>query len=442
MMGLFEAAWVIARRDFLATVYSRTFIIFLLMPVFLVGISLAAGQAGERADREAQQAEVALVTDSQTVAALQQGRQALVAGTSELSFPRLTVVAPAEHPDVQAQGLLADESAAYSAVFTGTLDHPVLTGPAKIDDYVGRRMTLILDQARARTALSGAHVVLPAPQFRRVLTAEAAGNLHSTRHFMARAAQFIVFTITLLLATMMVTNLIEEKSNKVIEVLAASVPLDSVFFGKLVAWLGVSLLGMALVDDRSRHPLPVHPCPRSLGGDHLGGARNRLADLHPARLALFHLQLHAARRDLPQRRRPGEQREGDPDHLDADHDPAGHVPAARGHCGQRDRRPIVLDRLHLPVELAIGDVGARHAVRIALAASGRARLAVPLGRDLRAGGGGDVPPDGDEIGRESLALPGASGEGLSGHAQAGAGPFCCQSSSLIPSQSRIQAKLP
>jgi ABC-2 type transport system permease protein len=246
MMGLFEAAWVIARRDFLATVYSRTFVIFLLMPLFLFGVAFAAGQAGQRSDQEAQQAQVALVTDSQTVAALQQAREALVAGTSELSFPRLSVVAPAEHPDAQAQALLADESAAYSAVLTGTLDRPVLTGPAKIDDYIGRRMTLILDQARSRAALAGARLALPAPAFQRVLTAEAAGNLHSVRHFMARSAQVIIFTITLLLATMMVTNLIEEKSNKVIEVLAASVPLDSVFFGKLVAWLGVSLLGITL----------------------------------------------------------------------------------------------------------------------------------------------------------------------------------------------------
>jgi ABC-2 type transport system permease protein len=246
MMGLFEAAWVIARRDFIATVYSRTFIIFLLMPVFLVGVAFAVGQTGDRADREAQQAQVALVTDSPTVAALQQSRDNLAASTSDLSFPRLIAVAPAEHPDIQARALLADESAAYSAVVTGTLDHPVLTGPAKIDDNVGRRMALVLDQARARMALSGAHVSLPAPEFQRVLTEEAAGNLHSVRHFMARSAQFLIFTITLLLATMMVTNLIEEKSNKVIEVLAASVPLDSVFFGKLVAWLGVSLLGMAL----------------------------------------------------------------------------------------------------------------------------------------------------------------------------------------------------
>jgi ABC-2 type transport system permease protein len=246
MMGLFEAAWVIARRDFIATVYSRTFIIFLLMPVFLFGVTFLAGQAGERADREAQQAQVALVTDSQTVAALQQAREALAASTSDLSFPRLIAVAPAEHPDIQARALLADESAAYSAVFTGTLDRPVLIGPAKIDDSVGRRMRLILDDAGTRSALSNAHITVAHPEFQRVLTEEAAGNLHSIRHLMARGVQLIIFMITVLLATMMVTNLIEEKSNKVIEILAASAPLDSVFIGKLIATLGVSLLGIGL----------------------------------------------------------------------------------------------------------------------------------------------------------------------------------------------------
>jgi ABC-2 type transport system permease protein len=70
--------------------------------------------------------------------------------------------------------------------------------------------------------------------------------LRDVRLGVARFGQFIVFFFTLLLATMLLSNLIEEKSNKVIEVLAASVPLDAVFFGKLLAMLGVSLIGIAL----------------------------------------------------------------------------------------------------------------------------------------------------------------------------------------------------
>jgi ABC-2 type transport system permease protein len=50
----------------------------------------------------------------------------------------------------------------------------------------------------------------------------------------------------MLLAGMVLSNLVEEKANKVIEVLAAAVPMDAVFLGKLVAMLGVSLVGIAV----------------------------------------------------------------------------------------------------------------------------------------------------------------------------------------------------
>ena len=47
MMGLFESAWVIARRDFVATVYSRSFILFLLAPLVLFVFVLFAAQMAE-----------------------------------------------------------------------------------------------------------------------------------------------------------------------------------------------------------------------------------------------------------------------------------------------------------------------------------------------------------------------------------------------------------
>ena len=45
---------------------------------------------------------------------------------------------------------------------------------------------------------------------------------------------------------MLLSQLIEEKSNKVIEVLAAAVPVDAIFVGKLFAMLAMSLLGIAV----------------------------------------------------------------------------------------------------------------------------------------------------------------------------------------------------
>ena len=45
---------------------------------------------------------------------------------------------------------------------------------------------------------------------------------------------------------MLLSQLIEEKSSKVIEVLAAAVPVDAIFLGKLFAMLAMSLVGIAV----------------------------------------------------------------------------------------------------------------------------------------------------------------------------------------------------
>jgi len=245
MMSVFEAAWVIARRDFVATVYSRSFILFLTIPLLMFGaIVLTSTALEERTSGSGPQ--VAVVADAATVEALAGARARLVAGTSQRSFPVLKAVAPAENMAVQAGRLLADNDASYSAVFSGTLDRPVLTGPAKMEDFVGRRMDLIINDARRVAALQAAGRPTELPAIGRVVTAQAAGNLQEIRRDIARSVQGVIFGITVMLATLLLSNLAEEKTNKVIEVLAASVPLDSVFLGKLLAMLGISFVGLAL----------------------------------------------------------------------------------------------------------------------------------------------------------------------------------------------------
>jgi ABC-2 type transport system permease protein len=246
MMGLFEASWVIARRDFIATVYSRSFIIFLLVPLIIFGAALAVGRLTDANERSASQPQVAVLADSSTVQALGAARAHLADGTDDRIFPILRPVAPAEHVEVQAQQLLADESAHYSAVFSGTLDHPVVTGPHKIDESVGTRMQIIVEEARAAEALARAGAAPPAVQIERVVTAQAAGNLQMVRRGIAQGSQLIIFMVTVMLATLLLSNMAEEKSNKVIEVLAAAVPLDAVFLGKLIAMLGISIVGLCL----------------------------------------------------------------------------------------------------------------------------------------------------------------------------------------------------
>jgi ABC-2 type transport system permease protein len=56
----------------------------------------------------------------------------------------------------------------------------------------------------------------------------------------------LLFLLTMLLAGMVLSNLVEEKANKVIEVLAAAIPMEAVFVGKLFAMLAVSLVGLTV----------------------------------------------------------------------------------------------------------------------------------------------------------------------------------------------------
>lgn len=246
MNNVLESALVIARRDFTATVFTRTFILFLLAPVLLFAFSMFVGQAAARSEVESTQPTVAVVADSATTSALSAARERIAAGTSQRALPRLRAVDPAENQTAQAQALLADQEAGYSAVLSGTLERPVLTSPARIDGGLGDEVRLIVEEARRTAALQEAGIALPPLSIARVTTFEAAGDLKLVRNVLARGGQFIIFFVTLFLATMLLSNLVEEKTNKVIEVLAAAVPLDSVFLGKLLAMLGISVVGLSV----------------------------------------------------------------------------------------------------------------------------------------------------------------------------------------------------
>ena len=244
MTNIMQAAWVIARRDFMATVHSRSFIFFMLTPILVIGFSIL--MAFVQTSTGDGPPKVAVVADSATVEALTASRARLASLTSGTAMPELVAVDPAEDVKAQARTLISDEERGLSAVFSGTLEQPILSGPERIDEFVGKRMTLVVEEAQRSRALTAGTANYQPVAIQRDITSEAAGNLREIRTGVARFGQFVIFFMTLLLATMLLSNLIEEKSNKVIEVLAASVPLDAVFVGKLIAMLGVSLIGIAL----------------------------------------------------------------------------------------------------------------------------------------------------------------------------------------------------
>ena len=131
------------------------------------------------------------------------------------------------------------KQADYAVVVTGNLGQPVVTGThLQIHQWDGQVKLL------AAMAMGKAPTAFPKIVERPLATTAAANRTDRIRT--AQASQLLLFLLMMLLAGMVLSNLVEEKANKVIEVLAAAIPMDAVFFGKLFAMLGVSFVGIAV----------------------------------------------------------------------------------------------------------------------------------------------------------------------------------------------------
>lgn len=232
-LSAIQAAWVIARRDFLAILFSRAFLFFLLGPLFPVAVGALAGSIGGKVEQTAQAHVVAL-------AMAPADNEAMVAAANAIG-PKLARSIPnfARRPPGDPRAILAEKGKPYTAVLSGTPSAPRLTGPQGAIDRWSGAVGLIAAQASGRSDIAFAPVATARIQ---VTTASA----RSDRIRTAQAGQLLLFLLTMLLAGMVLSNLVEEKANKIIEVLAAAIPMDAVFMGKLFAMLGVSFVGIAV----------------------------------------------------------------------------------------------------------------------------------------------------------------------------------------------------
>ena len=235
------SAFVIARRDFTATVMSKTFLLFLLGPLFPLAVGLGFGGLGETIRSNVEQPVVAVVASPADYAALDEARklmEPLLVGAPAIVLSR---AAPTADPAAQRKTLLAQEKPPVLGVLDGGLDAPHFTGAVNADGQTVRQLSFIIDQARrarvAPTSPAGTPLAVE-------LTQSSAGSLLAARSLTARAGQGLLFVLTVFLAGMMLSQLIEEKSNKAIEVIAAAIPIESIFIGKLFAMLAMAWVGI------------------------------------------------------------------------------------------------------------------------------------------------------------------------------------------------------
>jgi ABC-2 type transport system permease protein len=241
-MRLIRSAWVIARRDFTAIITSKAFIFFLLGPLFPVAVGVVSGLLGAQVAREADQPRMAVVMSASDTAAIIGARDALVTNAGA-SFMPVMVSVPDVRPDDTAgiESLLRKGKAGgtFSSVLSGSLDAPVLTGTASATHSLKGDVALAVGQARAGGAAIADNVAT-----RNV--ARSGGSQRMAQITTAQAAQVLLFLLTMLLAGMVLSNLVEEKSNKIIEILAAAIPIDAVFLGKLFAMLAMAFCGLVV----------------------------------------------------------------------------------------------------------------------------------------------------------------------------------------------------
>ena len=238
-LSFLRAAMVVARRDFTAVLLSRAFLFFLLGPLFPVIVGVMAGGVTHRVATSVDAAHIGIAMEAGDADAMMAAHRRLSPdlGPALPDMLLLKRLEPGESFD--AADALRRGDGRLGAVLTGTSESPMLTGTS---DRIARW--------KGTVSLVAAEAVEPAaralPPVALAGISGSAAQRHANRVLTAQAAQTVLFLLIMLLAGMVLSNLVEEKTNKIIEVLAAAIPMDAVFFGKLFAMLGVSLVGMAV----------------------------------------------------------------------------------------------------------------------------------------------------------------------------------------------------
>ncbi|WP_394653448.1 ABC transporter permease [uncultured Sphingomonas sp.] len=233
----------VARRDFIATVFTPTFLIFLLAPLIMMSFGAVGGMgAATMAGSSIGKMRVAVVGEPATWAAVQTAdRQVRPMFRRSEAPPQLILVTPGADPAKSAADAMRRKDVEVAATLYGPLGAPTVLYAAN----AGRSASYLA--ALAETAIRVERTgTAPLSQVTKVeFKAGATRTTISGSNQAAFFAVFGLFILTLMLAGQAVGTMAEERSNKVIEILAAAVPLESVFLGKLIGMFGVAVLFVA-----------------------------------------------------------------------------------------------------------------------------------------------------------------------------------------------------
>lgn len=238
MRPFLRSMFVVARRDLLAIVATPTFLLFLLAPLFMLAVGALGGVGASQLADSARGAGriVAVVAPSDIEAARAADARLRTAFRRPPPLLELRVAGPAPADPI---AIAHEKGSDTYAVMSGPLAAPRIV-EREPGGSTGRYLALLASDILRDRAAGRVPPVTPAFE-----SLSSGGASIAAQQSMGFGAVFAIFLLTLLLAGQTVSSLAEEKGNKVIEILAAAVPLESVFLGKLLGMLGVAILFVA-----------------------------------------------------------------------------------------------------------------------------------------------------------------------------------------------------
>ena len=236
MIETIRAAFVIARRDFTAIIFSKSFFFFLLGPLFPLGIGVAAGGLGSQVSQDIDNSIIGVAMNSDETDRLLAARQRLAQSLGAKALPELVILKDFSGQEADIISELSSNQS-YAAILSGTLAEPVLTGSSRDVERWRGKIALMAETALSRPA---------AVNIQTRFVEQTGSSSERNQLLTAQAGQAILILLTMILAGMVLSNLVEEKTNKIIEILAAAIPMDAIFLGKLFAMLGMALVGIAV----------------------------------------------------------------------------------------------------------------------------------------------------------------------------------------------------
>ncbi len=232
----------VARRDFTATVFTPLFLLFLLSPLIMISLAVGGALGGSTLARGKPDKTrlVAVVGKADAAAMTAADAQLRLVFRPDEGPPPLMTILPGNDPAGRARSAFDAKDFTTVAALYGPLQKPeILVGikGSRGADYLAR-----LAEEVQRDRVTGGHRSLSVATKQAFVRPAPAGRGSDESAFFAVTG---IFFLTLFLSGQSVGTMAEERSNKVIEVLAAAVPLEAVFLGKLLGMFGVAVLFVA-----------------------------------------------------------------------------------------------------------------------------------------------------------------------------------------------------